>query len=222
MLKAGKSEELFSELLISRIGERLGFSMAEYEPEGKFIKSRDFTRNASVDFEPAHSIIGDTADYIKIYNTLKPFGDGITTAYLQMCYLDALVLNMDRHEFNFGLLRDSDTGEVLSLAPCFDHNIALITQGYPQVVNDALIGDFAELARYANNPLRIHMISTGELQKLVRGIPWNPPIRDGISDPKAFVVQYLLKRQAQIRELYRETICFKAKIPMERDERDER
>ncbi|MCL2671048.1 MAG: hypothetical protein FWF10_03315 [Clostridiales bacterium] len=219
MLKAGKPEELFSELLISRIGKLLGFPMAEYEPDGDFIKSRDFTHNASVDFEPAHSIVGDTPNYIKIYDALAPYGQHITDAYLQMCYLDALVLNMDRHEHNFGVLRKSDTGEVLSLAPFFDHNIALVSRNYPSVVNDALIGDFVELVRYANRPLRIRTITTGELHKLVHSIPWSLPVRDGISDPKTFVVQYLLKRQAQIRELCRETIRFQTSSTIERDER---
>jgi len=219
MVKAGKPEELFSELLIYRIGKLLGFPMAEYEPEGAFIKSHDFTQGASVDLELAVGIIGDTTDYIEIYDALKPYGEHITDAYLQMCYLDALVLNMDRHEHNFGVLRDSDTGEVLSLAPFFDHNIALVSRNYPQIVKDALIGDFAELVRYAKKPLRIRTIATGELQKLVRGVPWTPPVRDGISDPKAFVVQYLIKRQAQIRELCRETICFQTRTPIERDER---
>jgi len=219
MLKAGKPEELFSELLICRIGKLLDFSMAEYEPEGDFIKSRDFTQGASVDLEPAVSIIEDTYDYIKTYDALIPYGEHIADAYLQMCYLDALVLNMDRHEFNFGLLRDGDTGKVLSLAPCYDHNIALVAQGYPQMVNDALIDDFAELLRYANRPMQIRTITIGELQKLVRGIPWNLPVRDGIPDPKAFVIQYLLKRQAHIKELCLETICFHTRSPIEGDER---
>jgi hypothetical protein len=219
MLKAGKPEELFSELLIYHIGKLLGFSMAEYAPDGNFIKSRDFTRNASVNFEPAYSVIGDTADNIKIYDALGSYGTHVTDAYLQMCYLDAFVLNMDRHEHNFGLLRNSETGRILSLAPFFDHNIALISQGYPQTTNDALISDFVELIHYAKRPLQIRAITTGELQKLVRGIPWEPPVRDDIPDPRIFVVQYLQKRQSQIRELCRETIRFQTRSSIERNER---
>ncbi|MCL2694870.1 MAG: hypothetical protein FWE69_00910 [Clostridiales bacterium] len=220
MIKAGKPEELFSELLIYRIGKLLGFPMAEYEPEGAFIKSRDFTQGANVDFEPAVSIVGDTPDYIKIYDALKPYGEHITDAYLQMCYLDALVLNLDRHEHNFGVLRDSDTGAVISLAPFFDHNIALVSRNYPHVVNDQLIRDFVELVRYTGKPMKVRELTRAELQKLVFGIPWEPPVRDGTTNPKAFVVQYLLARQAQIKELCRETIHFQPVRQKERDERE--
>ena len=42
-----------------------------------------------------------------------------------MLMLDAIVANTDRHEFNFGVLKKVDTGEVVGFAPCFDHNLAL-------------------------------------------------------------------------------------------------
>ena len=40
-------------------------------------------------------------------------------------------MNMDRHTNNYGFLRDRQTGKILSLAPLFDHNIALVSRGYP-------------------------------------------------------------------------------------------
>ena len=211
MIKAGKPEELFSELLICRIGQLLGFPMAEYEPEGGYIKSRDFTQNAKTDFEPAVSIIGDESDYIKIVEALKPYGEQITDDYIRMCYLDALVLNMDRHEHNFGVLRDSDTGKVLSLAPFYDHNIALVSRNYPQTSSfehDMLINDFTELAHYVKKPIQIHKLTRADLEKLVRVIPWKLPIRDGVTDPEQFVVRYLLDRQAYLKEQNREIIRF--------------
>ena len=42
---------------------------------------------------------------------------------------------MDRHTQNFGFLRDIDTGEIISLAPNFDNNVALISRGYPKDVS---------------------------------------------------------------------------------------
>ena len=220
MIKDGRPEELFSELLISRIAEVLGFPVARYAPEGNFIKSRDFTDNASVDFESAAGISGETVDYIKIYEALKPFGEQITDRYLQMCYLDALVFNMDRHENNFGVLRDSDTGKVLSLAPFFDHNIALVSRNYPlnvQAENDRLITDFTELARYAQRPMRVHELTKTDFEKLVREIPWELPMSDTVDNPRQFVVQYLLNRQARLKELNRETVIFQIKKPKNRD-----
>ena len=66
---------------------------------------------------------------------------------IKMVFLDALVLNPDRHTANFGLLRNQKNGEFISLAPCFDHNMALISKGYPkgEVRSDLLIRLFREL-----------------------------------------------------------------------------
>ena len=48
-----------------------------------------------------------------------------------MIFLDTIVANPDRHTNNFGLLRDTNTGMLMSLAPNFDNNMALIARGYP-------------------------------------------------------------------------------------------
>ena len=53
-----------------------------------------------------------------------------------------------RHTFNFGILRDTDSGEIVGLAPNFDNNMALISRGYPKNIarkNDLLITLFNEL-----------------------------------------------------------------------------
>jgi len=51
---------------------------------------------------------------------------------------------------NFGVIRDLKTGDILSLAPNYDNNIALISQGYPSNVSregDGLIRFFKEFMR---------------------------------------------------------------------------
>jgi len=222
MIKAGKPEELFSELLIYKIGKFLHFPVAEYAPDGDFIKSRDFTDNAKVDFEPAASIAAGVSNYIKIVEALKPFGKEITESYIRMCYFDALVINMDRHEHNFGVLRDSDTGEVLSLAPFFDHNIALVSRGYPKTQsfeNDRLINDFTELIRYTKESIYIAQFTGADLENLVRGIPWKLPVKDGVTDPEQFVVRYLLGRQEHLREKAQKAFGLVSKKPKDRDTR---
>ena len=211
MVKAGKPEELFSELLAYRLGVLLNFPMARYEPDGAFIRSLDFTRDAHVDFEPAMGIIGGESDYVKIYQKLKPFGSAICEDYLRMCYFDALILNMDRHEHNFGVLRDSDTGQVLSLAPFFDHNIALIARGYPKNVdtpNDLLLMDFTALAHYAGLPLEIRKLNQSAINAAVRMGPFSPPHTEAVVNPSSFVSDYLLRRQERLEELNQDVLSF--------------
>jgi len=50
---------------------------------------------------------------------------GLFEPYADMLLLDGLISNPDRHEFNFGVIKSTATGEILGLAPNFDHNLAL-------------------------------------------------------------------------------------------------
>lgn len=49
-----------------------------------------------------------------------------------MVFYDALLHNDDRHNQNAGVLRNSNTGEIISLAPYFDYNLGLISTGVPR------------------------------------------------------------------------------------------
>lgn len=151
MYKKANHEELFSELFIYSLGIELGFKMAEYSRGNKSVKTKDFTDNASVNFEPAYSFMGDNEDYIETLETLKKLCPNAIPDYVKMLFLDTICANPDRHTFNFGVLRSTDTGGILGLAPNFDNNMALISRGYPKSVrsnNDLLIRLFNELLSY--------------------------------------------------------------------------
>lgn len=40
-----------------------------------------------------------------------------------MCLLDAIILNIDRHDGNFGYLVDNDKHTIVGMAPIFDNNL---------------------------------------------------------------------------------------------------
>ena len=151
MYKTATHEELFSELFIYKLGTRLNFNMAEYERGNKVIKTKDFTDNALVNFEPAFAFMGDNEDYIETLEKLKLICPDAIGDYVKMLFLDTICANPDRHTFNFGILRDTGSGEILGLAPNFDNNMALISRGYPKNItgkNDLLIRLFDELMEY--------------------------------------------------------------------------
>ena len=123
MIKKGSYKENFAEVLISNIAIELGFNTVKYEAidEGRLVKGRDFTDNAEVDFEPMYSFVRDyweIDDCVNIINEL-----GFINDFLDITFIDALCYNIDRHTFNFGLLRRD--GEILGLAPNFDNNLGL-------------------------------------------------------------------------------------------------
>jgi hypothetical protein len=123
MIKKGSYKENFAEILVSNIAIDLGFKAVKYEAvnDGALVKCRDFTSNAEVDFEPMFSFVKDywgIDDSIKIIEEL-----GYIKEFLDITFIDALCYNIDRHTFNFGVLRRD--GELIGLAPNFDNNLAL-------------------------------------------------------------------------------------------------
>lgn len=131
LYKQGSDNEKFSELFISLLGKKMGFSMAHYETDGIYIKSLDFTESASVNYEPMHSLVHDDDDYERNFSVLHELCPNAAKDYVYMIYLDTICANVDRHTKNYGVLRDTATGQFLGLAPNFDNNIALISRGYP-------------------------------------------------------------------------------------------
>jgi hypothetical protein len=169
MYKRGSDLELFSELFICELGKALGFNMAHYELDGKYIRSHDFTSSANVNYEPAASIVGDNDDYTVNYEALGILSDKCAADYLAMIYLDTLCFNMDRHTFNYGILRDTETGEILGMAPNFDNNIALISRGYNAEVkrnSDVLIRLFKEFLE--SNKKALAVIADMDIPKASR------------------------------------------------------
>jgi hypothetical protein len=202
MHKAGKDQELYSELMAYEVGVALGLDMAIYKASGNYIKTLDFTKNAQADFEPALGVIGDESDYARIFGKLSSISPELAEQYLLMCYFDALVLNMDRHEFNFGVLRDSDTGKVLKMAPLFDHNISLVARGYPGgAPKDLLITDFAELLRSTGKTVKLRGLKETELLGMSEAIPFGLPETAETPKPKEFAARYIFRRQEALKEL---------------------
>ena len=146
MYKSANHNEQFSELFIYELGTTLGMNMAVYERGDGIVKTKDFT-NGKTNFELASSFMGDNEDYVDTAKKLKQLCPTAIPDYVRMVFLDALVANPDRHTNNFGLLRDQKSGELLCLAPLFDHNMALISRGYPNKpkAGDLLISLFNEL-----------------------------------------------------------------------------
>lgn len=95
-----------------------------------------------VNFEPISSLVDDNENYKYCFNILNAISPEIAKQYLILIWFDTICYNMDRHTENFGLMRNIDTGEMISLAPNYDNNIALISKGYLKDIsrkNDVLI-----------------------------------------------------------------------------------
>ena len=151
MVKASDHKQLFSEVFIYELGKHLGFNMAEYLRGPKSVLTRDFTASGKYNFEPAYGFMGDNDDYIAVASKLREIAPQAVPDYIRMIFMDTVAANPDRHTFNFGLLRDAENGGIVSLAPNFDNNMALISRGYPKDIRrnkDVLIACFNALAKF--------------------------------------------------------------------------
>lgn len=149
LCKTASSEELFSELFVYELGKRLGMQMAECRRGNHVLQSLDFTNAGEVILEHASSFMGDNDDYEDVITALRDICPQAIPDYIRMIFLDTITANPDRHTANFGLLRDASSGDLLGLAPLFDHNMALISRGYPkpfdQRKKDLLITLFTDI-----------------------------------------------------------------------------
>lgn len=158
MVKRGNELERFSELFICKLGKSLGFPMAEYAQENGYILSPDFTNGAEVNYEAADGIVGEDEDYGRNFEVFWKLSPRLAEQYLQIIYLDTLCFNMDRHTKNYGVLRDVESGQILSMAPNFDNNIALFARGVPKNLartNDKLMALLLELLEQDSRALEI-------------------------------------------------------------------
>ncbi len=179
LYKSGSKEEYFSELFICRLGEKLGLNMAHYEMDGNYIRTKDFT-GGNVNFEPASSVVGADDDYCRCFSAINSLSPEFARQYLVMIWFDTICYNMDRHTENFGFIRDKKTGKIISLAPNYDNNVALIARGYPSDVtrqNDGLIGFLKSFVENSKSALEMYReislptITRQTVEKCINEIP---------------------------------------------------
>lgn len=202
MYKSGNQNEYFSELFISVLGERLGLDIAHYEMDGEYIRTKDFTEGAAVNFEPISALMDDNEDYNDCFNMIFSISPTLAEQYLKIVWFDTVCYNMDRHTANFGLLRDVKSGNILSMAPNFDNNIALIARGYPQDKSrekDGIVRFFREflaenaVARQMLREMELPEITEESLEDCLNAVP--------IEADRDYIKAFILNGQAVAKEL---------------------
>ena len=135
LYKTGSVYNNYAELFTFYLGKRLGLDMAinkyvvnpQVNPNTPLIASYNFTSETYMlehydSFRYGFEDVELEEDETIIHNMQQV---GLGDNYKKMLMLDALVANTDRHEFNFGVLKKVDTGELVGFAPYFDHNLSL-------------------------------------------------------------------------------------------------
>ena len=130
LLKSGSDLyqiEPLSEFLASQVAELICPTSVEYDlafHHGRVVsKCRLFT-SEETGLVKISELEQTTRTIPGLLTLFESVGDG--DIFRRMCVLDALILNVDRHLGNFGMLVNNDTQELLGAAPVFDHNRSLL------------------------------------------------------------------------------------------------
>ncbi|HAT4308325.1 hypothetical protein [Clostridium perfringens] len=126
LIKTGENLNNFAEIIASDLCKYFNFNAVEYfKFNSSSVCCKNFTNNLEFDFEPMFDFVGDDDDLELSLNYIENINKSFIPDFLDMIFLDALLLNPDRHTNNYGLLKNSNTGEYIGLAPIFDNNLAL-------------------------------------------------------------------------------------------------
>lgn len=176
--KSGSEDNIFSELFSYKIAELLDIPTAIYEYDNGYIRSKNFTNKYN--FEPMFSLLDNNETYSNVFNCLYSINKDIARDYLKLICFDLVIYNVDRHNQNYGLLRDKHSGKIISLAPNFDNNLALLSYNktLDQSPNkDAMISLFTkfikenDIARELFKEIKFNDISISDLEKIYQSIP---------------------------------------------------
>ena len=124
LYKSGNNKQYFSELFCSRFAKLIGVRTVRYEMDNGYIRCPNFSKDYN--YEPIASLADSNEDYSYIFNILYNFNKKLAKDYLKIIFFDSVINNVDRHNENLGFLRDVRSGIIVSLAPNFDNNLALI------------------------------------------------------------------------------------------------
>ncbi len=137
LVKLQSEEAVRSECEIGRALAAFHWDTAEYRYAGSgytSIRSLIFVHENEF-YEPYESFRFAFAEHGDEYlsdedeivlGNLSSQGPGFREAWMRILAADSLFMNTDRHMRNFGVIRISETGEVLRLAPSFDNNRACL------------------------------------------------------------------------------------------------
>ena len=145
LYKSGNDKQIFSELFCYKFAQLMGINTATYEYDNGYIRSPNFATNYN--FEPMAALLDDNDKYEDVFFALLKIDRNIAKDYLKLIFFDSVVDNVDRHNENLGLLRNKKNGSIVSLAPNYDNNLALIANKdslNKNVAKDKFVGIFIE------------------------------------------------------------------------------
>lgn len=133
MLKRGSSGarnaglEPYSEFYSSQIIKHFTNEYVDYDlrtHNSRLCSVCDIFTSEDYGFIPYAAIDTGNTSFEKILEIMRDLG--LEDNVKRMFVIDAVIMNADRHKNNFGFIVDNRTLDIVSMAPLFDHNLALL------------------------------------------------------------------------------------------------
>ncbi len=200
LFKAGSEDNIYSELFSAGFAKLINIPSAIYQYDNGYIRTKNFADKYN--FEPMYSICGENESYLFVFNKLFNIDKEIAKSYIALLIFDAIVYNVDRHNQNYGLLRDKKSGKIISLAPNFDDNMALLSYNKElknDIKKDQLIKILLDFVKSSEETIKLFkQINLPNLkEKDINVILKNIPIK---RDNK-LVVSFILSRLNYIKSI---------------------
>ena len=127
---------------------------------------------------------------------------GAEEVFREMVVMDAVMANVDRHAGNYGFLVDNTTGEILRMAPLFDHNMACLPMmmemddfdEYISLIGPKIGTDFIAIGRALMTPaIRAKLIDLKDFEYTDPGFDYPKWKLDAVNKLKNVQIEALLK-----------------------------
>ena len=150
------SEKLASDILDAAKIDHVPYNLMKFH--GKLACKCPIFTSEEEGFVSAHRFFEgnfDVDDMLKFASL-----HGAEEAFREMIVMDAVIANVDRHSGNYGFLVDNATGEILRMAPLFDHNMACLPmmmeqddfEEYVSLIGPKIGTDFIKIAKLLMTP----------------------------------------------------------------------
>jgi len=144
---ANAGKEPYSEFYAYQIAKRMGLDATTYSLgkwKGKMNSICELFSSKEYAFVPIYHLVTE-GGWKAIFDYYKNLGESYYDALMDMILLDVIILNVDRHFGNFGLLVNNETNSIVKPAPIFDNGLSLFY--------GAMEDDLEDIDRYANTKI---------------------------------------------------------------------
>lgn len=147
---ANCGNEPYSEFYASQVAQTMGLDVTPYSLakwKGEVNSICELFSSKEYSFVPIYRLVTEGGwDAVLAY--YAELGDEFYEALLEMIIFDVIIVNVDRHFGNFGLLVDNKTNKIVKPAPIFDNGLSLF---YDAMEDDLVrVDDFARTKSMKN------------------------------------------------------------------------